>query len=119
MSLGARLREVRLRQAVSTETLAMRVGLSPDYIAEVESGLTVPSHETLESWARALQVPFSRLFFTRPEAAWTPWLSPRVTLEPTARQWRRSVLAILLDWLRQAAIVRWGGEEEPEEKSGS
>jgi transcriptional regulator with XRE-family HTH domain len=56
MSLGARLQQVRIRQAISLRDLATRAGLSTTYMADVEAGYEIPSHETLEIWARALEV---------------------------------------------------------------
>lgn len=119
MSLGERLRDVRVRHAVSEEVLALRVGLSPSDAADVEAGLAVPPHEALEKWARALEVPFYRLFFGTAEAVLTPRLTPLVTLENPARPWPRGVLAILFDWLQHAASALLGRDKAPQARSGS
>lgn len=118
MSLGARLRDVRIQRAVSLSGLAVRIGVSSGYIADVEAGLAVPSHETLETWARALEVPFYRLFFSRPEAAFTPRLSPPVSLVQPERSGPWDIFTILFEWLRQAARTLLGRENVPEERPG-
>jgi transcriptional regulator with XRE-family HTH domain len=116
MSLGARLREVRTGQAVSLSDLAVRAGLRSSYIADVEAGYAVPSHETLEIWARALGVPFYQLFFSKSETASTPRLGPRVNLDDPGRPWERSTLNTLLEWLLQVVFVLF--RRVPQERSG-
>jgi transcriptional regulator with XRE-family HTH domain len=102
MSLGTRLREVRTRQAVSLPDLAARAGLSASYIAKVEAGYEVPSHETLEIWAQALEVPFYRLFFSKPEAAGAAQWSTRFSQHEAPQGARASTFRMLRRWLRQA-----------------
>ena len=59
-------------------------GLLRCYISRVENGHTVPSLETLERFAAALDVPLYMLFYTSEEDSQTPNLSGRKTLEELA-----------------------------------
>ena len=54
------------------------------YISRVEHGHTVPSLETLERFAAALDVPLYRLFYTGEDAPPTPNLTTRKSLEELA-----------------------------------
>jgi len=67
--IGQRLRELRESKKLSQGDIERRTGLLRCYISRVEHGHTVPSVETLEKCARALEVPLYRLFYegnTRP-----------------------------------------------------
>src|SRR5438034_5226268 len=63
MILGERLRTVREQKELSQGDVEKRSGLLRCYISRVENGHTVPSVETLEKLARALEVPLYRLFY--------------------------------------------------------
>ena len=72
MLIGRRLRELREKASLSQGDLEKRTGLLRCYISRVENGHTVPSLETLERMAAALEVPFYQLFLegdTPPELA--------------------------------------------------
>ncbi len=45
------------------ESLEKRTGLRRFYTSRVENGHTVPSVETLEKYARALEIPLYRIFY--------------------------------------------------------
>ncbi len=62
MIIGARLRMLRDEKKLSQGDIEKRTGLLRCYISRVENGHTVPSVETLEKMARALEVPMYRLF---------------------------------------------------------
>jgi transcriptional regulator with XRE-family HTH domain len=51
------------RKELSQGDIEKRTGLLRCYISRVENGHTVPTVETLEKMARALEVPFYRLFY--------------------------------------------------------
>jgi transcriptional regulator with XRE-family HTH domain len=51
-----------------------RTGLLPCYVSGVENGHTVPAVETIEKFARALEVAMFRLFFDGEEAPKLPKL---------------------------------------------
>ncbi len=62
MVIGDRLKELRASKELSQGDIEKRTGLLRCYISRVENGHTVPSIETLEKMARALEVPMYRLF---------------------------------------------------------
>ncbi len=62
MLIGNRLKELRESKQLSQGDIEKRTGLLRCYISRVENGHTVPSIETLEKMARALEVPTYRLF---------------------------------------------------------
>ena len=62
MVIGNRLRELRKSKQLSQGDIEKRTGLLRCYISRVENGHTVPSVETLEKMARALELPMYRLF---------------------------------------------------------
>ena len=62
MQIGAKLRELRLAKNLSQGDIQKRTGLIRCYTSRVEHGHTVPSIDTLEKYAHALEVPLYRLF---------------------------------------------------------
>ena len=62
MIIGSRLRELRKKKGLSQADIEHRTGLVRCYTSRVENGHTVPAVETLEKYARALEVPIWRLF---------------------------------------------------------
>ncbi len=64
MLIGQRIRELREKQGLSQADIERRSGLLRGYISRIEHGHTVPSLETLERFAGALEVPLYRLFYT-------------------------------------------------------
>ncbi len=62
MQIGAKLRELRLAKNLSQGDIEKRTGLIRCYTGRVENGYTVPTIETLEKYARALEVPLYRFF---------------------------------------------------------
>jgi transcriptional regulator with XRE-family HTH domain len=63
MLIGDRLRAIREAKELSQGDIEERSGLLRSYISSVENDHTVPSVETLEKLARALEVPLSQLFY--------------------------------------------------------
>jgi transcriptional regulator with XRE-family HTH domain len=63
MVIGDRLRELRDSKQLSQGDVEKRTGLLRCYISRVENGHTVPAVETLEKFARALEVPMYQLFY--------------------------------------------------------
>jgi transcriptional regulator with XRE-family HTH domain len=63
MITGDRLRELRKERKFSQGEIEKRTGLLRCYISRVENGHTVPAVETLEKFARALEVPMYQLFY--------------------------------------------------------
>ena len=86
MSIGQRLRQLREQKGLSQGDIEKASGLLRCYISRVEHGHTVPSLETLERFAGALDVPLYRLFYTGEDPPATPHLSPRLSLEELAAE---------------------------------
>ncbi len=63
MNIGKRLLELRAARNLSQGDIERRTGLLRCYISRVENGHTVPSLETLQRWAKALEVEVYQLFF--------------------------------------------------------
>jgi transcriptional regulator with XRE-family HTH domain len=84
MLIGERLRQLREHKNLSQGDVEKSSGLLRCYISRVEHGHTVPSLETLERFAAALDVPLYRLFYTGEDTPPTPNLTPRKTLEELA-----------------------------------
>jgi transcriptional regulator with XRE-family HTH domain len=61
--IGDRLRVLREQKKLSQGDIEKRTGLLRCYISRVENGHTVPAVETLEKFARALEVPMYQLFY--------------------------------------------------------
>jgi transcriptional regulator with XRE-family HTH domain len=62
MVIGEKLKTLREQKNMSQGDVEKRTGLLRCYISRVENGHTVPSVDTLEKMARALEVPMYRLF---------------------------------------------------------
>jgi len=61
--IGERIRHIRTQKKLSQTDIEHKTGLLRCYISRVENGHTVPSVETLEKFARALDVPMYQLFY--------------------------------------------------------
>jgi transcriptional regulator with XRE-family HTH domain len=70
--LGPTLRALREAKGLSQRDIEERTGLLRSYVSNVEHSHTVPSIDTLERMARALDVPLYRLFCRGPEPKRTP-----------------------------------------------
>ncbi len=62
MLIGDRLRAIREAKKLFQGDIEERSGLKRSYVSRVENGHTIPSVETLEKLARALEVPLYQLF---------------------------------------------------------
>ena len=85
MVIGRRLRTLREEKSLSQGDIEKRTGLLRCYISRVENGHTVPSLETLERLAAALEVPLYQLFYDGDEVPALPNLSTRQTTEELAQ----------------------------------
>ncbi len=77
MIIGDRLRELREQKQFTQGEVAKRTGLLKPYISRVENGHSVPGLETLEKFARALEVPMYQLFLDVEGAPKLPHLPKR------------------------------------------
>lgn len=84
MVIGTRLRALREDRKFSQGDIEKRTGLLRCYISRVENGHTVPSIETLEKLAAALEIPLYQLFYEGDEPPPLPNLSKRATTEELA-----------------------------------
>lgn len=86
MMIGERLRQLREDKGLTQGDVEHATGLLRCYISRVEHGHTVPSLETLERFAAALDIPLYQLFYTGGRPLATPRLTPRRSLEELAEQ---------------------------------
>ena len=84
MIIGERLRVLREEKKFSQGEIEKRTGLLRCYISRVENGHTVPAVETLEKFARALEVPMYQLFYEGEEPPKLPSLPKRKSADDIA-----------------------------------
>ncbi len=77
MIIGDRLRALREEKNLSQGDIEKRTGLVRPYISRVENNHTVPTIETLEKMARALEIPMYQLFYDGEEPPKLPDLPKR------------------------------------------
>jgi transcriptional regulator with XRE-family HTH domain len=63
MVIGERLKQIREEKNLSQGHIEQKTGLLRCYVSRVENGHTIPAVETLEKFARALEVPMYQLFY--------------------------------------------------------
>ncbi len=85
MMIGTRLRRLREDKNLSQGDIEERTGLLRCYISRVENGHTVPSLETLERLASALEIPLYQLFYEGDNPPPLPNLSKRQSTEELAK----------------------------------
>jgi transcriptional regulator with XRE-family HTH domain len=73
-----------MQKRFSQGEIEKRTGLLRCYISRVENGHTVPAIETLEKFARALEVPMYQLFYDGEEPPKVPNLPKRKTSDEVA-----------------------------------
>lgn len=66
INIGVTIREFRLQRSMSQGDIEKRTGLLRCYLSRVENGHTVPSLETLQKIAGALELPLSQFFAEDP-----------------------------------------------------
>ena len=81
MVIGDRLRVLREEKKFSQGDIEKKTGLLRCYVSRVENGHTVPAVETLEKFARALEVPMYQLFYDGVEPPKLPNLPKRKTAD--------------------------------------
>jgi transcriptional regulator with XRE-family HTH domain len=81
MLIGERLRSLREEKQLSQGDIEKRTGLLRCYVSRVENGHTVPAVETLEKFARALEVPTYQLLYEVEEPPSTPMPGVRKSRE--------------------------------------
>src|SRR5437867_4182205 len=84
MIIGTQLRRLHEDKTLSQGDIEERTGLLRCYISRVENGHTVPSLETLERLASALEIPLYQLFYVGDNPPPLPNLSRRQSTEDLA-----------------------------------
>lgn len=84
MAIGDRIRAVREAKKLSQGDVEKRSGLLRVYISRVENGHTIPSVETLEKFAHALDMKLYQLFYAGEEPPNLPNLPGRKTADAIA-----------------------------------
>ncbi len=79
MIIGDRLRMLRDEKNLSQGDIEERTGLLRCYISRVENGHTVPAVETIEKFARALEVPIYQIFYDGEEPPAATSTHPRTS----------------------------------------
>jgi transcriptional regulator with XRE-family HTH domain len=82
--IGDRLRSIREEKKLSQGDVERRTGLHRCYVSRVENGHTVPAVETIEKFARALEVPMYQLFYDGEKPPELPHLPKRKTADEIA-----------------------------------
>ena len=77
MVIGDRLRALREEKKFSQGDIEKKTGLLRCSVSRVENGHTVPAVETLEKFARALEIPMYQLFYDGEEPPKLPNLLKR------------------------------------------
>src|SRR5271170_7486254 len=85
MVIGETLKALREQRNLSQGDIEKRTGLVRPYISRVENGHTVPAIETLEKFARALEIPLYLLFYDGEKP-----VAPIVTTPLTEKGWGAS-----------------------------
>lgn len=86
MLIGHRLRELRLKKNLSQTDVEERSGMQRAYISQIENNHKTPTVETLEKFARALEVPMYR-FFHEGDKPPEPPIHPHIIAEESAILW--------------------------------
>jgi transcriptional regulator with XRE-family HTH domain len=79
--IGELLRALREEKKFSQGDIEKKTGLLRCYVSRVENGHTVPAVETLEKFARALEVPMYQLFYDGEEPPEFPNLPKRTSAD--------------------------------------
>jgi transcriptional regulator with XRE-family HTH domain len=82
--IGERLRVLREAKRFSQGDIEKKTGLLRCYVSRVENGHTIPSVDTLEKFARALEVPMHQLFYDGEEPPKLRNLPKRKSVEDIA-----------------------------------
>jgi DNA-binding XRE family transcriptional regulator len=85
MFVGRRIKQLRDRKGLSQGDIEAVSGMLRAYISRVEHGHTVPSLETMERFAAALDVPLYQLFCEEEDSLPTGNLPPGETIDTMAK----------------------------------
>jgi transcriptional regulator with XRE-family HTH domain len=117
MIIGERLRALREERKLSHGDIEERTGMLRCYVSRVERGHTVPAVETLEKFARALEIPLYKIFtdgelpeFSRRHLPAQSSRSRKETrffskFRPLFARMKEGDRALLMDLAREMAVV--------------
>jgi transcriptional regulator with XRE-family HTH domain len=111
MMIGERLRALRDEKKLSQGEIERKTGLLRCYVSRVEHGHTVPSVETLEKFARALEVPMYKLFYDGEEPPKPPKLPKYETAEDDSWCSSGSDARLLRQFCRLFSKMEKGNQE--------
>ncbi len=100
MIIGDRIRAVREAKKLSQGDIEKRTGLIRCYVSRIENNHSIPALETVEKFARALEIPLYQLFYEGEEPPKLPGLQERLSAEQGARGTSRKE-AVFLEKLRR------------------
>jgi transcriptional regulator with XRE-family HTH domain len=84
MSIGVKIRQIRQKKGLSQGDIERVTGLLRCYTSRVENGHTVPSLETIEKFASALDIPMYELFYPGDDGSPRRDMGPAKSLEELA-----------------------------------
>jgi transcriptional regulator with XRE-family HTH domain len=90
MTLGERIRSLRVERALQQRQLADKAGLTPSMVSQIESGRLTPSLHTLAKVAGALGVPIAALFDGAPGGSihvTRSGESPQMSFDGSTERW--------------------------------
>jgi transcriptional regulator with XRE-family HTH domain len=102
---------LRDEKHLSQGDIQKRTGLLRCYISRVENGHTVPAVETIEKFARALEVPIYQLFYDGEEPPGATAIRTRVSKNRMNMGLPANNLASWLSF--GSALLKWINETEP------
>ena len=86
MLIGTRLRILREAKGLSQGDIEKSTGVLRCYISRIENGHTIPSLETLQRFAAALDIPLYQLFYMGDGEASPPAMAQGKSLDELAAQ---------------------------------
>jgi transcriptional regulator with XRE-family HTH domain len=104
IDVGARLKQFRELKGLSQGTIQGRAGLLRSYISRVENGHTVPSVETLQKFARALDMPLYELFYEAEKPPQSPKTQAQEIEDWTSQGKGRRIFSKLQEALRKMSV---------------
>ena len=111
MRMAARIKRIRLARSESLEAVETKAGFTKGLMARLEKG-QVPTLETLDTLAEALDVPLHVFFFDAEEPRLTPRLATRLALKELAEDSQSSAPVGVLSSPKasvRATIKAWSG----------
>lgn len=68
---GNRVRQLRQAQGISQEALALKAGISPAHLGQIERAVKKPTVDTIGKLAEALNIEAADLFLSKPAPSMT------------------------------------------------